>query len=399
MPQYQYQALSESGVIIAGKTVSASPEQLAVELAGRGLRAQRIVLKRDLIRFWQSNRVKPEEFILFVQEMISLLRAGLPLPEVLALASDRPASPVLGQVIVQVLQNVREGMLLSQACEKHADVFDALFLAALRIGEKSGELPAVLTRYQEFLRRKVTLRKKISQALAYPLFLLAALVVILGVLFAFVMPRFVSMYANFDAKLPLPTQWLLAAVEHFPLLAMLLAATAAAGWYGWRAYLATPDGRISIDRWKLRAPLLGRAEQTATSAYFARSLATLLSGGTPLLEALQVVQGSFPNLAYAQRIKAAAERVLQGESFANAARAAELLPETALKMIQVGEKSGALDDMLFEIARFYEEVLENNLARIMSLIEPMLVALMGILIGGIIIVMYLPIFSLAEVIR
>lgn len=399
MPQYQYIALSQNGALIAGESAAASPENLKTELESLGLRAQRIRIKRNWLMMWRRSAVPADKFLLLVQELLSLMRAGLPLPEVLVLAADRPSEPVLGQVMRQILKDVRSGMHLSQACAVHPDIFDGLFLAALRNGEKTGELPAVLARYQEFLRRQVVLRKKISQALSYPVFLMVTLMVILGVMFAFVMPRFVSMYANFDAKLPAPTQWLLAAVEHFPVIALTGGAIAALMLSGWRSFSMKPAGRLKIDRWKLHAPLIGDAARTVAIAYLARSLATLLAGGMPLVEALRTAQESIPNRAFALRVADVADRVTQGDGLAKAARAAGLMPETALKMLQVGEASGGLDRMLAEVAQFYEEILENRLARIMALVEPALVLMMGLMIGSIIIVMYLPIFSLAEVIR
>jgi type IV pilus assembly protein PilC len=399
MPQYQYTALAQNGALVAGETAAASADVLQAELDAIGLRVQQIRVKRDWMKAWQRGKVRADEFVQLVQELLSLMRAGLPLPEALALAADRPAEPLLAQVLGRVLKDVREGALFSQACAAHPDIFDAMFIAALRTGEKTGEMPAVLARHLEFLRRRAALGKKISQALAYPVFLLVVLGVILGVMFVFVMPRFVSMYASFDAKLPAPTQLLLSAVTYSPVIVLACCALGAAALFGWRSYSAKPEGRLKIDQWKLRAPLAGDAVRTAAVAHLARSLATLLAGGTSLVEALRIVQESFSNRAFAQRVAEAAESVTQGESFAKAARAAGLMPETAVKMLQVGEASGGLDRMLGEIAQYYEEVLENRLGRVMALVEPMLVLLMGLMIGGIIIVMYLPIFSLAEVIR
>ncbi len=399
MPQYRYTALSSNGALVAGEGTAASPETLRAELEALGLRIQRIRPKRSFAMAWRKSAVRAEDFLLFVQEVMALIRAGLPLPEVLALASERPDAPVLSQVLAKVLKDVRGGVQFSEACAAHPDIFDPLFLAAVRTGETTGELPAVLARYQEYLKRRVALRKKISQALAYPVFLLIALVTILGVMFAFVMPRFVSMYANFDAKLPLPTQWVMAVVSHFPWIAGACAVIGAAGWSAWRSYVATPAGRLRVDRLKLQAPLFGATERAAAIAHFARSLSTLLAGGTPLLEALRIVRKSFPNRACAEQVGDVAARIEQGESLAKAVRAVGLLPETAIRMVQVGEASGGLDAMLAEVAQFYEDTLESRLGRVMALVEPALVLLMGVMIGGIIIVMYLPIFNLAEVIR
>ena len=399
MPQYRYSALSHNGALVAGESAAASPEDLKTELESHGLHVQRISLKRHWRELWRRSAVRPQALLLLVQELVSLTRAGLPLTDVLALAADRPGEPALARVLGRILKDVRAGQLLSQACAVHPDVFDPLFLAALRTGEKTGELSTVLARYQEFLRRQVALRKKISQALAYPIFLLLALVVILGVMFAFVMPRFVSMYANFDAQLPLPTRWLLAAVQHFPVLVLAAFALGLPLLWGWRALAAQPAGRLRIDQWKLRVPLLAGAVRTAALAHLARSLATLLAGGTPLVEALRTVHESFPNRAYALKLVAVTAQVTQGESLTRAMRTAQVMPETALKMLQVGEASGSLDRMLAEMALYYEEALEARMSRLMALIEPALVLLMGLMIGGIIIVMYLPIFNLAEVIR
>jgi type IV pilus assembly protein PilC len=346
MPQYRYTALSHNGALVHGEGFAASAELLQSELKQQGLHVQGIRLRRSWRQMLRQRMVSPQQFLLLVQELVSLTRAGLSLPEVLALAADRPGEPALAHVLERVLSDVRAGMLLSQACAQHPDVFEPLFLSALRTGEKTGELPAVLARYQDYLRRQVALRKKVAQALAYPVFLLVALAVILVVMFAFVMPRFISMYASFDARLPLPTQWLLGAVQQFPLLllAVLLLATAAV--LGWRALAARPAGRLRIDRCKLRLPVLGAALHTAALAHLARSLATLLAGGTPLVEALRTVQEAFPNRAYAARLAGVTAAVTQGESLARAMRASGLLPETALKMLQVGEASGALDRML-----------------------------------------------------
>ncbi len=399
MPQYRYTALSLKGSVIRGRGVAASVELLQSELSARGLHVQSIRLSHDWHRLLRQRWVGPQQLLLLVQELVSLTRAGLPLPEVLALAADRPGEPALAQVLARVLDDVRAGMLLSEACARHPEVFEPLFLSALRTGEKTGELPAVLARYQEFLRRQVALRKKMSQALAYPMFLLLALGVILGVMFAFVMPRFVAMYANFDARLPAPTQWLLAAVGNFPLIAGAALVLGVGAVLAGRTLASRPGGRLRLDQWKLRLPLLGTTLQTAALAHLARSLATLLAGGTPLVEALRTVHTSFPNRAYAARLAEVTTRVTQGESLTRSMRQEGVMPETALKMLQVGEASGALDRVLADMAQYYEEALESRLARLMALIEPALVLLMGLMIGGIIIVMYLPIFNLAEVIR
>ncbi len=399
MPRYNYSVLSQNGVLTRGEGVATSAQELARELTERGLFIQKIKAASPGLRLWNRTVAKPEDFLLFNHEFVALIRAGLTIPDALGLVGDRPNNPRFSQVLRRVFDDVRGGALLSEACGRQPDVFDSLYLSALRTGEKTGDLRAVLARYQDYLRHRVTLRKKVSRALAYPVFLLFALVLILGVLFAFVLPRFVAMYADFGAALPLPTQVLLSLVRHMPMAVGVLAVLGTSSWILWRRWSATDRGRLAIDRFKERVPYFGEIQREVAVSQLARSLAALLAGGTPLVEALRTIQGAIPNRAYAERLKRATERVSGGDGLARAIREHTLMPPTAAKMIEVGEASGNLDDMLGEIAGFYEESLDNRLARLMTLMEPMLMLLMGVLIGGIIIVMYLPIFNMADIIR
>ena len=399
MPLYSYTALTEAGVRVTGEGVATSAQELTQELTGKGLLIQRIQKRRAGLKLFHRERVKPEEFLLFNQEFTALLRAGLTIPEALQLAANRPDNPGLGKVLQRVLEDVRGGTVLSEACARHREVFDALYVSALKTGEKTGDLPNVLARYQDYLRHRVVLRKKISQALAYPTFLLIALGVILAILFAFVMPRFVAMYADFGARLPWATQLLINMVEHMPVIAPAVALLAVGAWFGWRAWTATEPGRMAVDRLKERIPYIGGINRIAAVAQLARSISTLLAGGTPLVEAMRTVQESMTNRAYSARLVRATQQVTEGGSLATAVREAQLMPETAIKLVEVGETSGKLDAMLAEVAQFYEEALDHRLTRLMAMIEPLLMLLMGILVGGTIITMYLPIFNMADVIK
>ncbi len=399
MPLYSYTALTEAGVRVTGEGVATSVQELAQELTGKGLLIQRIRKRRARFQLFHRDRIKPEDFLLFNQEFMALARAGLTIPEALQLTANRPDNPGLGRILQRVLEDVRGGALLSEACARQHEVFDALYVSAVKTGEKTGDLSNVLARYQDYLRHRVALRKKVSQALAYPAFLLITLGVILAVLFAFVMPRFVAMYADFGAKLPWPTQVLIDIVEHMPLIAPSLVVLGVGVWFGWRSWTATESGRLTVDRLKERIPYIGGINRLVAVAQLARSISTLLAGGTPLVEAMRTAQESVTNRAYSARLTRATQHVVEGGSLAQALKAEQLLPETAIKMVEVGEASGKLDGMLAEVAQFYEETLDHRLARVMALIEPLLMLLMGILVGGTIVTMYLPIFHMAEIIK
>ena len=398
MPVYQYTALSERGSPEAGEKAASSEQELRSELTGRGLFVQSVRRKQGSIGL-RRQRIKPEDFLLFVQEFSALTRAGLTIPETLKLVADRPANPILGRVVQRVLEDVQGGTGLSDAFAHHPEVFDPLFLAAVRTGEKSGALPSVIQKYQAYLRYRIELQRKVSQALAYPAFLLITLLVILGVLFAFVLPRFVTLYADFGAQLPLPTRVLIAFVDRFPYYMIAFGATGFVGWLAWRRWMVRDSARVWLDGAKERVPILGAVLRNSAISQFARTLSTLLAGGTPLVEAMRITGESLSNRARARRLSEATGLVIEGKSLAQAMLVTALMPATAIKMIEVGEATGGLDIMLADIAGFFEESLSHTLTRMMSLIEPLLMLLMGVLVGGTIIVMYLPIFYIVDVIK
>jgi type IV pilus assembly protein PilC len=398
MPLFIYTAFTDQGVRLTGEAAAGSEQALRTELAGRGLLVRELRPKRAGFGL-PARRIRPEEFALFNQEFMALTRAGLTIPDALALAAHRPDSPALGSILVRVHDDVRNGVPLSDACARHPEAFERLYLTTLRTGEKTGDLARVLARYQEYLRHRVALRKKLSQALAYPTFLLLALAVILVVLFVFVMPRFVAMYADLGADLPWPTRVLLSVVEHLYIVVPAIVAVVVAVVFGWRRLTATEAGRRQVDVIKERLPYIGGLARIVAAAQLARSLSTLLAGGTPLVEALQTASGSLGNQVYIDRLGQVTQQVIEGGSLAKAVRNTQLMPEMAARMIEVGEASGGMEAMLAEVAQFYEETLDSRLTRIMTLIEPLLMLLMGVLIGGIIIVMYLPVFHMADIIK
>lgn len=396
MPIYRYSVLSENGQPVQGSEAAASGDELRESLARRGYLVQSI---RRQGRGGRTRRVRPEDLLLFIQEFCALIRAGMTVTGVLDLARHRPDSPALGAMLDQVLGDVRGGASFHDACAKYPEVFDRVYLSALLTSEKTGDLVGALTRYLSYLRMRVTLRRKVSQALAYPAFLGITMLVVLVVLFMFVLPRFVTIYADFGAALPWPTQVLVAMVERGWIVLTGLAAIGAGAWLAWRRWAGNRRFRLAVDRFRMRLPLIGGIFALLSITQFARSLSSLLAGGTPLLSALQTVGGAVTSRLFSEGLTAVIQQVSAGTSLTAALRQAGLLPETALRMIEVGEASGGLDRMLDEIALYYEEVLDVRLTRLMSLLEPIIMLLMGVMIGGIIVVMYLPIFHLADVIK
>ena len=399
MPTYAYTALTDAGKPISGEKVAVSSDAVQQELAQQGLLVQQVRKKSlDFAAFFK-RRIKPVNFMLFNHEFIALIRAGLTVPDALVLAADRPDEPELAAVLTEVLQDVRGGLAMSAACAKHPGVFDPLYLSTLQTGEKTGALHEALLHYQEYLKHKVMMQKKVSQALAYPIFLMIVLVVMLTIMFTVVIPRFVQMYADFDAKLPWATQLLIDIMDTLPYTGPVILVVVAALLIGWRLWRQTEQGALWIDKAKERLPYFGEIHRLYAVSHLSRSLSALLSGGTPLVEAMTTAKTALSSRLHSNRMAKVIEQVQGGESLAKALAQQTMMPSTAIKMVEVGEASGSLDQMLSDVSLFYEEILDTRLSRVLSLVEPLLMILMGVMVGAIVIIMYLPIFNMVDVVR
>jgi len=399
MPIFRYRTLDPGGNVVTGEAAAVSAEALRADLGKQGLLVQRLQEQRNLIPWRRRRHISSEAILLLNQELIVLIRAGLTIPDALRLSAQRPDHPALTQVLVRITDDIQQGSSFSEACARHPEAFDEAYLAALRTGEKTGDLARVLQSYQDHLRQRVTLQRKVSQALAYPAFLLLTLAVILTVLFAFVLPRFVTLYSDFGAELPWPTRVLILIVDGLPYAVPAFLALGIAGVYVWLQVRQQAKVQLWLDLIKSGTPLFGGIYRNAQSAQIARTMSSLLEGGTPLVESMRITARSLTSYTRHQHLRQAARDVTEGKSLATALRANGLFPETALRLIEVGEASGGLDKMLREVAVFHEENVSHRLTRLMSLIEPILMLLVGVLVGGIIIVMYLPIFYIVDVIK
>ena len=401
MPIYVYKAINPEGRESTREMAASSEEALKQELGKQGLMLKRVREKKGtpFSWAWGGAAVDPQVFLQCNQEMITLLNAGLTVPEALDLSADRPESPALSTILKKVLRDVRSGDLFSAACSKHPQVFDGLYLSSLRTGEKTGNLARPLERYQQYLQRRVALQQKVSQALVYPFFLLAVLVAVMALLFVFVMPRFAALYGDFHAALPLATRFLMTLVRHLAMVAFVGVGVCVGSWALFKTWTHGGKGRRWWDEAKYNWPLLQGFHRPFLVSQWTRTLSTLLTGGTPLTEALRVSRDSLANLAYAARVDRVIRRVLEGEGLSQAVGQEGLAPRSAVKLIEVGEVSGRLEGMLEEITASAERVLEARIQRMMVLVEPVFILLAGLLIGSVIVVMYLPIIHMTDIVK
>lgn len=399
MPNYACTVITPSGLQETREAAAPDGESLRAQLEEEGCLVRSLREKRSWRRGLEGRGVGDRELHQATQELVTLLRSGVTVPEALELAADRPNSPVLGPVLRKIREDVLSGAQLSEACAKYPGVFDGLYLSSLRTGERSGDLSQPLSRYLEYLERRIALGDKVSQAMVYPAFLMVVLIGVLAVLFAFVLPRFAALYSEFNAEMPLPTRILMTLVGRLPLTAAAAAGAGLAAWLGGRAWAATRGGRLWLDRAKLRLPVLREFTGPFLVSQLARTLSTLLAGGTTLAEALSVTGESLPNAAFASGFRRVTARVLEGGSFSGALEDERLLPRAAVKMIRVGESAGQLEAMLRAVAEASERTLERRIQGALTLVEPVFILAAGLLVGSVIVVMYLPILRLADVVR
>lgn len=404
MPAFQYRVARADGTTREGWTEGPDEQAVRAQFEGQGYlvfhlrRRGAWPLSLDA-RFRGRRGVPLQEFQVFNQELLALIKAGLPILKVWDLLIERSRRPAFQEVLRAVRQDIRGGSSLAEALARHPACFPDLYLASVRAGEQAGNLPEVLQRYIVYLKLIIGLRQKMVKALAYPAFLVVVGTAVVAFLLAYVIPTFSSVYGDAATTLPPATKVLLALVEAIRTHLVMFGMAAAAAVGALRLWLATPAGRAVWDRTILAVPLIGEVLVNHYTVQFSRTLATVLSAGTPLVKALPIVQGAVTNRFVAAGLAAATERVREGGALAAALAGNKVLPMLALEMIAVGEETGALETMLRDIAELYEGDLDQRLNQLTTWIEPMLLLVMGVIVGAIVIVMYLPVFQMAGTVR
>ncbi len=341
----------------------------------------------------RGRKIKQSSFLVFNQQFLTLIKAGLPILASLDLLIKRQKDANLRQILENVRERVKGGELLSDAFAAHSMV-PKIYTTTLMAGEKSGNIDEVLSRYINFQRMTMTFRKKLFVSLIYPTLLVTVVTIMVMFLFTYVVPKFAELFSTLDAKLPAITLFMLAvgvnAQKYFPFIVIGLALAGFVFWQ-WRK---TDSGGDQIDRVILSLPLLGDIRLKHQVATFSRMLATLLQGGLPLVPSMETAGSSMSSRRIRKGIMAGSIRVREGQGLAGSLEEQKILPDLAVEMIEVGESTGALPAMLNSVAEFYEEDVQTALGAAMALIEPLILIVMAIFVGGVLISLYLPIFSL-----
>jgi type IV pilus assembly protein PilC len=368
------------------------------KLADRGLYVYSVEARSSLVSGLlnrpSSKQVGGSDFLILNQQFNTLIKAGLPILRALDLLAERASSPKLRPVVAQIRDRVREGKSLSEAVNE-AGVFSKVYSTAILAGEKSGNLSGVLDYYITYQRVSTGVRKRILATLVYPVLLVTVASIVVTYLVTVVIPKFALLYQDMKVPLPTPTRVLIALTVDYRYFVLGGIAAVILFVLGLFAYSRSDEGGIAVDRMKFKTPVVGETILKFQVAQFTRTLATLLTGGTPLVAGLQTAGDAIESRLLKGTIASATQKVREGDSLHGALASTGIMPELALDMIEVGESSGALAPMLTSVAEFYEEEVNLRLSAMVSLIEPAILIFMGLLVAFILISLYLPIFSIS----
>jgi type IV pilus assembly protein PilC len=389
-----------AGEIVEGNYIADSEARLRRELEEKGMYVLSLQRRAalSLSSGGRRQRIKRQEFLVFNQELATLLKAGMPLVQSLDILRQRVVNPTFKSVLDSVHDRVRAGSSLSDAFGEHGSLFPPVYSASLLAGERSGNLDSVIRRYVAYDKIIGAVKRRTLSALIYPAILVTMMVLLIGIIVLKVVPAFSEFYANFERELPLSTRIVVAVsdgvVSNLAFIAIGIVGVAVAA----MAWSRQPAQRARLDKWLLEIPWVGETTRKFYTSQLARMLATLLGGGIPLVNALEISVRSLSNRYLSRELDRVRVRVQEGQGFAAALRERTIFPDVAVKMVEVGEQTGALQEMLNSLAEFYDEEIETEVGRFITLVEPVLLVFMGIIIAIVVLALYMPLFELTSVV-
>lgn len=356
-------------------------------------------LKADIKIPGLSGKVKLRDVAVFSRQFSTMINSGLSLIRALAILADQTENPELARVAGEVRLDVEKGVSLSQALSKHPKVFSRLYVAMVRSGEIGGVLDAVLVRLADTIEAQVELRRKVRSAMTYPIVALSICLLISAAMLLFIVPQFKNIYTDLGGQLPLPTRVLITLSNLLKSWFPLFILAGGIGVWLFRRWINTEKGRLAWDAFKLRMPVFGLLTRKTALARFSRTLAALTRSGVGILEALDIVAETSGNEIVSQALRETQSAVKRGDTLARPLEQHEVFPPMVTQMISVGEETGALDEMLDKIADFYDSEVSATVDALTSLIEPLMIVVMGTIVGGMIISLYLPMFNIIKLIK
>ncbi|WP_417914526.1 type II secretion system F family protein [Candidatus Electronema sp. JM] len=399
MPVYVWKGKNSLGNKIKGEIEAVNEAGVLAQL--KRLRIQNPTVKekpKDMfanVAFMQP-KVTGKDIVIFVRQLSTMIDAGLPLVQSLQILSKQQDNPTFKRALAEILNDVETGMTLADGMRKHPKIFDSLFANMIEAGEVGGILDTILSRLAAFKEKSMALTKKIKGAMTYPVICLGISILILSVILIFVIPVFKDMFASMGGALPAPTQIVVDMSEFVKANFMYMIFAAWLAFAAFKKYYNTEKGRVQVDAMMLHAPVAGPLIRKVAVAKFTRTLSTMLESGVPILDALQVVAKTAGNKIIEQAVFHVASSIAEGRPIAEPLEESGVFPSMVVQMINVGESVGALDTMLSKIADFYDEEVDQAVENLTAMIEPFMMVFLGGMIGGLVVAMYLPIFTMGK---
>jgi type IV pilus assembly protein PilC len=395
--QFHWEGKDKRGHKVRGKTLAVNEAALRADLRRQGVAATRV--KTQSAAFRRGGKVSNEDIAIFSRQLATMMSAGIPMVQSFEIIGNGHEKPAMQKLVLDIKANIEGGSTLHESLAKHPLYFDDLFVNLVEAGEQAGALETLLDKIATYKEKTEALKKKIKKALFYPAAVLIVAVVVSIILLIFVIPQFESLFKGFGADLPAFTQMVVNLSRFVQHQGWWMAFMIGAGIYAFLYFKkrSRPMQR-ALDRAMLKFPIIGPILQKSAIARFARTLSTMFAAGVPLVEAMQSVAGATGNIVYEEATLRMKDEVATGQRLQRAMENVGLFPNMVVQMIAVGEESGSLDTMSAKVAEFYEAEVDNAVDSMSSLLEPMIMAVLGVLVGGMVIAMYLPIFKLGSVV-
>ena len=394
---FAWEGMDKKGQRVKGRSLAPNELALKQDLRRQGVVATRIKKQASAVK--SGGKVRPEDIAIFSRQLATMLAAGIPLVQAFEIIGAGHEKPSMQKLVLDVKADVESGTSLHEALGKHPLYFDDLYVNLVEAGEQAGALETLLDKIATYKEKSEAIKKKVKKALFYPAAVLAVAVVVTLILLIFVIPQFESLFKGFGADLPAFTQMVINLSRFVQANGIYLALVSGGAVYAFFYFRKrSRKMREFLDRMSLKVPIIGPILNKAAIARYARTLSTMFSAGVPLVEALDSVAGATGNIVYENAVLKMKDEVSTGQRLQRAMEGTGLFPNMVVQMIAVGEESGSIDTMSGKVATFYEEDVDNAVDSMSSLLEPMIMAILGVLVGGLVIAMYLPIFKLGAVV-
>ncbi len=396
MPTFEYTARTQQGEETTGTMDAASRDEVVSELRKRRMVLVRL---REAKKTKRRGRVPTRDIVIFTRQFATMINSGLPLVQALDILAQQTDNKILSEVTKEVVYDVESGNTLADALSKHKNAFTDLFVNMVAAGEAGGILDTILLRLATFLEKNDAIVRKVKGAMIYPTVIFSVAGIAVVVLLVFVIPTFQQMFASVNMELPIPTKIVIAMSEFLQGYWWALIVGGVAGAWALRQYYATDGGKLVIDRLMLSAPVLGDLLRKSAVSRFTRTLGTLISSGVSILDGLEITARTAGNRVIHDAVMESRGSIAGGETIASPLQKSGVFPPMVTSMIAVGEATGGLDEMLTKIADFYDDEVDAAVGALLSLMEPIMIVVLGVIVGGMIVAMYLPIFGMINAVQ